>query len=168
MCRILRAPLHRIRPQTKLIAEDGDVSDDGGRAPTAGQRGSRRASCSCRLDRELGVGVMAQTSHRLTSNSASCTCALSGGGGCVCVEKGRRWCWRAFASRAETAAGCDYVTAPRSYFCPFLRFLTQTTRVTLDSRRFRPGLMLLHTKWVSLSHAFAQLMSVYQHPLSAS
>lgn len=52
--------------------------------------------------RELGVGVMAQTSHRLTSNSASCACALSGFcfslsffffffgavlGGFACVEK---------------------------------------------------------------------------------
>ena len=73
-------PLHCIWPKTKLIAEDGDVRDCNGWAHCRADRltlGVMFACvnvCVCRFENELSVGVIAQTSQRLTSKSASCVC----------------------------------------------------------------------------------------------
>lgn len=118
-------PLHRIWPKTKLIAEDGDVKDGAGWAHcraawlTLGVMFVCVNVCACRFDHELSVwrgGVRAQTSQRLTSNSASCACGLSF---FVVSEEGGALVFASLALKAETTPSCDCFAKHKRYFCPF-------------------------------------------------
>lgn len=102
-------PLHCIWPKTKLIAEDGDVRDCGGWAHRRAARLTLGVMfvcgnvCACGFDHELSAGVIAQTSQRLTSNSASCACGLFS----CCVRGRMHWCLQSFALKAKTTPSCN-------------------------------------------------------------
>lgn len=61
-------------------------------------------------------GVRAQTSQRLTSNSASCACGLSF---FVVSEEGGALVFASLALKAETTPSCDCFAKHKRYFCPF-------------------------------------------------
>lgn len=112
-------PLHCIWPKTKLIVEDGDVRDRGGWA-------YRRAArlmlgvmfvcvnvCACLFDHELSMGVIAQTSQSLTSNSTSCAFVFL-----LCMRKDAL-VFASFALKAKTTPSCDCLAKHKRHFCPF-------------------------------------------------